>query len=219
MNRFGVPLTMKYWKQILILSALIIGVVVYMFFQNPKVIKAMNYFKRAPDTVLIQPFSDMNEEQVQYVYEGLKQVYPYVKLLPVQTLPKCAWYAPRARYKADSIILMLRKQEGFDYVTLGITEKDVSTTKGDVADWGIIGLGYKPGSACVVSTFRLNKTKLNEQLLKVCLHELGHTRGLRHCEVRNCYMRDAEGHNTTDEEHEFCPSCRKKLEAKGWVFK
>ncbi len=213
------PQTMKYWKHILILSALIIGVVVYLFFKNPQVIKTMNYFNRLPDTVLIQPFEDMNEAQAQYVYQGLKHVYPSVVLLQAKALPECAWYAPRARYKADSIILVLKKRQDFGYVTLGITDKDISTTKGDVADWGIIGLGYLPGSACVVSTFRLNKSKLNEQLLKVCLHELGHTRGLRHCEVKTCYMRDAEGHNTADEEYEFCASCRKKLEAKGWVFK
>ena len=221
MNRFGVPLKMKYWKYILILSALIIGVVVYLIFQNPnpKVVRAISFLKRAPDTILIQPFAGMNKEQVNHVYIGLKQVYPSVQLLPVEALPKCAWYAPRGRYRADSIIAYLSRQCRAGYVTIGITNLDVSTTKGEVADWGVMGLGYKPGNACLVSTFRLNKANINEQFFKVCIHELGHTRGLDHCEVKTCYMRDAEGHNSTDEEHEFCPSCGKKLEAAGWILK
>ena len=76
-----------------------------------------------------------------------------------------------------------------------------------------MGLGYCPGKACVVSDYRI-KNKTN--YFKVVLHELGHTMGLGHCVVKSCFMRDAEGHDTTDEETEFCTNCKNYLKNKGW---
>lgn len=80
-----------------------------------------------------------------------------------------------------------------------------------------MGLGYCPGSSSVVSTFRLNPEKIAEQLLKTSLHELGHTQGLEHCETDNCFMRDAEGRNITDQLHQFCTHCSSKLKKYGWT--
>jgi archaemetzincin len=134
-------------------------------------------------------------------------------------LPQSAWYAPRARYRADSIIHWLAKRTGDSVIYIGITTKDVSTTSDGIKDWGVMGLGYQPGNACVVSTFRLSKNNVNDQLYKVCLHELGHNLGLPHCEVKSCFMRAGEGHNYTEEETSFCDKCRHRLERKGLVFK
>lgn len=38
---------------------------------------------------------------------------------------------------------------------IGITQKDISTSKGQYADWGIMGLAYRPGNSCVASYYRL----------------------------------------------------------------
>jgi len=83
----------------------------------------------------------------------------------------------------------------------------------------VMGLGFMPGNACVVSSFRLSKKKRAEQFYKVVLHELGHTQGLPHCAVKTCFMRDAEGKNPTDEETGFCNSCRKHLEDENWKLR
>ena len=107
-----------------------------------------------------------------------------------------------------------RAQENEIY--LGITSYDISSTKNGKPDFGIMGLGFRPGKACVASDFRL-KDKSN--FFKVVIHELGHTAGLHHCPEKTCFMRDAEGHNPTDEETGFCPSCKKSLLAKGWKLK
>ena len=37
---------------------------------------------------------------------------------------------------------------------IGLTESDISTTKGEYDDWGIFGLGNLSGRACVVSDYR-----------------------------------------------------------------
>ena len=82
-----------------------------------------------------------------------------------------------------------------------------------------MGLGYQPGSACVVSTFRLSKENLAEHYFKVSIHELGHTQGLPHCAVNTCFMRDAKGGNPLNEETDFCPACKSHLIKKGWRLK
>lgn len=168
--------------------------------------------------IQIQPLGNICEEDVQYVQREIKKRYPYVTLTKHLSLPKKAYYAKRNRYKADSILTYLSARTMDGEVSIGITEKDISTTKDKVKDWGIMGLGQCPGKSCVASTFRLSKTNRQEQLLKVCIHELGHTQGLKHCPVAYCYMHNAEGKNTTDEETDFCPDCKAVLLAKGWRF-
>ena len=133
-------------------------------------------------------------------------------------LPSLAFYPKRNRYRADSLIHFLDRMTLDGQITIGLTSKDISTTKGDIPDWGVMGLGFCPGKACVVSAFRLSKGQMHEQLFKVALHELGHTEGLPHCPVRTCFMRDAEGRNPINEEKEFCPKCKAMLILKGWQF-
>ncbi|WP_264558052.1 matrixin family metalloprotease [Flavobacterium sp. N1718] len=88
--------------------------------------------------------------------------------------------------------------------------------KNNVKDWGVMGLGYHPGAACVVSDFRLRKHHQENQLYKVVLHELGHTEGLPHCPKRSCIMRDAEGKIPLQEEKAFCSKCRAFLNDRQW---
>ncbi|MDI9874940.1 matrixin family metalloprotease [Flectobacillus rivi] len=114
------------------------------------------------------------------------------------------------------MLVFLRQSKADDYVFIGLTNKDISNTKGSVKDFGVLGLGYSPGKACVASTFRLDKKARQEQLFKVAIHELGHTQGLPHCKQMHCFMRDAEGKNPTNEEKEFCKDCKKQLQKKGW---
>jgi archaemetzincin len=127
-----------------------------------------------------------------------------------------AYYRPRNRYRADSLIHWFNRTTPAGYVTLGLTSKDISTTKGSHEDFGIMGLGNRPGNACIASSFRLSNGNKAEELFKVAIHELGHTQGLPHCPNRYCFMRDAEGGNTTGEEKEFCPECKQRLISKGW---
>jgi archaemetzincin len=117
------------------------------------------------------------------------------------------------------LIRFLRAITPEGQVTVGFTNQDISDTKGDIQDYGIMGLGYQPGPSCVVSTFRLSKKNILEQYFKLTIHELGHTQGLPHCPVKTCFMRDAEGKNHADEETEFCTNCKTHLMAKGWTFK
>jgi archaemetzincin len=125
-------------------------------------------------------------------------------------------------------LLKLLEQTKPDTVTyiLGLTKKDISTTKRDqqgnikepqekYRDWGIFGLGYMPGASCVASTFRLStpQNKLTDRLQKVCIHELGHNLGLDHCENKHCVMTDAaESIKTIDQVNvDLCMVCKDKI--------
>ncbi|MDW9380443.1 Zn-dependent protease [Chryseobacterium sp. JV558] len=169
-------------------------------------------------TILIQPFTDIKPETVAKVAEGIKNVYPNVKVLDPIDFPENTYYKERNRYRADSIIKFLHKETKEGFVTIGLTSKDISATRGKIKDFGIMGLGYRPGKACVASKFRLSKENSDEQFYKIAIHELGHTQGLPHCPEKMCFMRDAEGKNPTNEETDFCKKCKTFLINKNWKF-
>ena len=167
-------------------------------------------------TIHLQPFADIDYKEVNYVYAHLKNYYPYLQINDKVELPSFAYYQPRERYRADSLLTFLQTLTQKNQVIIGLTNKDISATKGKYEDYGIMGLGSCPGTVCVVSLFR---PKTSNQFFKVAIHELGHTQGLLHCPVDTCFMRDAEGKNTTDMETNFCGNCKKVLVSKGWIFK
>jgi Predicted Zn-dependent proteases len=169
-------------------------------------------------TILIQPFKDVKPESLETVAEGIREVYPNVKVLDAIDFPENTYYKERNRYRADSIIKFLSKRTKEGFVTIGLTSKDISATRGEIKDFGIMGLGYTPGKACVASKFRLSKENSDEQFFKIAIHELGHTQGLPHCPEKMCFMRNAEGKNPTNEETGFCKKCKSFLIKKNWKF-
>ncbi len=122
------------------------------------------------------------------------------------------------RYRADKLLDFLSGIYGKDTLVVGLTHSDISVTKGKHADWGIMGLARKPGSVCVISSFRPKRNGLGNQLHKVVLHEIGHTTGLPHCPVKSCLMRDAEGGIPLPEEKEFCTKCAQQIRKSGWKY-
>ena len=167
----------------------------------------------------IQPFNDVPKEYVKYIYNNLTKVYGLVEIKKPIKLPQSAYYSKRNRYRADTLINFLKTNTPKGHVTLAITTKDISHTKGNIIDYGLMGLGFKPGSSCVISTFRLNKKNLLEQSFRLSIHELGHTQGLPHCPDTTCLMRDAKGKNHWNNLSQFCDNCKNTLTEKGWTFK
>lgn len=96
-----------------------------------------------------------------------------------------------------------------------ITEKDIAYNKSrQFPEWGIFGLGLRPGKTCVVSTFRLKRKVSKSQMLirlkKVGLHEIGHNLGLSHCSNnKECMINDANGtiKQVDREKIGFCKKC------------
>ena len=166
-----------------------------------------------------QPLNGFRIEQPNRLAKEVSKTFGKVYVGENRKLPKSFYVKERNRYRADSIIKVLRNAHGQDTITIGLISSDISTTAKGVKDWGVFGLGYHPGSACVVSTYRLKKRNADEQFYKVVVHEIGHTIGLPHCPEKTCLMRDAEGGNPLDEEKDFCVRCKKILVSKGFILR
>ncbi|MEO5716464.1 MAG: Zn-dependent protease [Luteolibacter sp.] len=174
-----------------------------------------------PQTVVaIQALGAVKAEDISCVKTGIEALYAVkVEVLPEKPLPKAAFYPPRERYKADKLLGFLADDSPAEVTkVVGLTAQDVSTSKGEIADWGIFGLGQLGGRACVVSTFRLRAGKagtktFQARLVKVVNHELGHTFGLDHCPAVGCFMQDAGGKIATvdGESGKPCADCAARL--------
>ena len=171
--------------------------------------------------ISIQPFDDLPEEYLEYVIIRLRKLYPHVSIQPPIPLPPTALNQSCTRYRADSLIRYLRdRRDGLKsgHITIGLTSKDVSVTRGQTTDCCIMGLAYRPGKAGVASLYRLKKSNQFKNFFKLVLHELGHTQGLHHCPKRICLMR-ATKKNHFDELTDFCPACKRALNKAGWTIK
>lgn len=204
-------------KRIFIISILLLSisaVFAVVSFQQKSVSIHEGHPILKPKKIIVLPLGrNLSSDFIHESFNNIQKVIPGAQLRSTMSMPSFAYYAPRARYRADSLISWMSSMAKPDEVYIGITNLDISTTKDNYLDWGVMGLGYRPGNACIASQFRLkNKTSF----WKVALHELGHTAGLDHCPVKSCLMRDAEGKDHTDEEKEFCPSCKHQLLLQGW---
>lgn len=182
-------------------------------------------------SIAIQPYASFSAALADSVRASIYQTFGCnVEVLPSKSMPESAFVNIKSpRYRADSMINMLRREMDpkFDHI-IGLTTHDISTTKRDAfgkvlqptsryEDWGVFGLGFRPGESCVVSTFRLTTTDSKlflERLKKVCNHELGHNLGLSHCTSGDkCVMKDAaETIKTVDYvELVICSDCQLKI--------
>jgi archaemetzincin len=169
-------------------------------------------------TIAIQPFEDIDTTQLLPLILQISKEYNNAKIEILQPLPlpQSAFYKPRNRYRAEKLLDFLDSlNNGSCDRVVGFTKKDISTTKGEYDDWGIFGLGNINGHSCVVSTFRLkkdgNSIKYKDRLLKIIIHELGHTFGLYHCDWKYCVMTDYKGsiQPLDSQWTHLCAPCRK----------
>ena len=176
-----------------------------------------------PPTVAVQPLGAVEPSAVEAAKAAVESLYRVeVVVLPGRELPRSAYYEPRRRYRAALLLDDLGARTDARYAkVIGITAADISDTKDEYYDWGILGLGSVGGRSCVVSTFRLRRggatqAMFVERLSKAVDHELGHTFGLEHCSTSECLMEDAGGTVTTldREKLDLCDSCRGSLVGK-----
>lgn len=176
-------------------------------------------------SIIIQPFDGLPNSTINIVYEKLKEIYSGDIIVNSSiALPRKALNQTRTRYRADSLIIFLGKLVEDGQLIIGLTNKDISMTKGGTPDWGVFGLGFCPGNSCIASAFRLKGKNRDEKLFKVAIHELGHTQGLaksitNHCPNEVCLMRDAQGKDHLDELRYFCSKCKPILIKAGWELK
>ena len=150
--------------------------------------------------VAILPFGKVSQEVLERVAAELQsRMRVQVRFEPQRELPKAAFYAPRRRWRAEKLLEAIDADPPKGaWKVVAVTEAEISTTKEDIPDWGIAGLGNMSGLSCVVSTHIYRKhSKTREALLRrvgdLVVHEFGHTLGFDHCETEGCVMADAKG--------------------------
>ena len=176
----------------------------------------------ASTVVCVQPLGTYDKKILPVVVRGVEHLYGFeVRVLEQRPLPRSAWYAPRKRHRAEKLLTYLDAKvlpgSGCDLV-MGYTASDISTTKEQYVDWGILGLAWIGGPSGVVSTYRVGRRVSRRtaamRAVKVMNHELGHALGLDHHDVTGCLMEDAGGTvKTVDRENGLlCDDSRREIE-------
>ncbi|MGC4090905.1 MAG: hypothetical protein QM756_24140 [Polyangiaceae bacterium] len=172
-----------------------------------------------PKRVALVPLGAVPDLEVGVVKAALAAFYAVDVVVHARTpLPRSAFYPQRGRYRAERLLTTLEALgEPSMFRVLGLASVDISTTKGNVQDWGILGLATIDGRVGVLSSFRCRRrasgaAQVAERLGKTAVHELGHTFGLEHCPNVGCVMEDGKGSVfTSDREYDLCERCRATL--------
>lgn len=151
----------------------------------------------------------------------LKRLRIACEILAFKLDPAPSYHPERQQYHSSEI---LRRMRGFvrpgDWRLLAVTEVDLYIP---ILKF-VFGEAQLMGPCAVVSTYRLRQeyygldrddALMGQRLLKECVHELGHTLDLRHCQEYNCVMASAHAVEWIDlREDGFCKSCRSLVENK-----
>jgi archaemetzincin len=180
--------------------------------------------------IALQPMAFADNARLHFLQEELSAFYHCpVYVLPDMKMPASFLNTSKGeRYSADSILRWLSHRRGDSVaILMGITRKDIFITEKDgsgkikeplskYAVWGILGLGYTPGRAAIVSDARYYQTdasKYEHRLRTIAIHEIGHNMGLPHCKNRHCIMNDANEQISTIDSSgtNLCQPCEKKV--------
>jgi len=143
--------------------------------------------------ILVSPLETILPEWLTAVTESVTAVFGLptaVATIPVNMKPH--YDATRRQYHSTPILAALAEAAPTTAIRiLAITRKDLFIP----ILTHVYGEAQLDGTACIVSTHRLNHwdsstgpNQVRDRIVKEAVHELGHTFGLRHCAESGCTM-------------------------------
>ena len=154
------------------------------------------FIKEEP-IIQVTPLGNIDQKYVELVQGYLQDFYGF-KIVIGERIPLTddILASSKTRYEASKIITKYNSKKN----VLLLTDVDIAifNKERNIKEYGIIGLGFRPGTTCVVSSFRIKKgvseAKMLDRLKKVAIHEIGHNLGLDHCtNNKKCLMNDKKG--------------------------
>jgi archaemetzincin len=170
-------------------------------------------------TIYLVPMGSISNGDIELSSKELNKFYSFnVVILNRIDVPNSTKVNGMKKYNANKILEYLNsKYSKYNGKVLALTDVDICTDRelnGKLYhNWGIFGLGSMNGKPCVVSVKRLGKNH-SDDMVKVVIHEIGHTLGIPHCETNiKCLMNDAKGKGSQvkNELLWICNDCRKKI--------
>jgi archaemetzincin len=143
------------------------------------------------------------------------------KIAPFTLDPAPTYHPERQQFHSSELLQrMYALLQPRDWRLLAVTDIDLYIP---ILKY-VFGEAQVGGPCAVVSTFRLRQefygldrddALLRERLLKECVHELGHTLALRHCQDYRCVMASSHAVEWIDlRESVLCEACRSKVEGR-----
>lgn len=170
--------------------------------------------------VHLLPVGNIDMSLLQSVAQSLPECLPVRCEILAGTLdPGAAYHAERQQFHSSEILQRMQGLATRSWRLLAIADVDLYIP---ILTY-VFGEAQIAGPCAVVSAFRLrqefygldgDEDLLRERLLKECVHELGHTLELRHCQDYRCAMASSHAVEWIDlRESTLCESCRSRVEA------
>ena len=165
-------------------------------------------------------YDDFPAKKAQMLADALKETYPSVSIQKEPlVLPKEHYNRERKRYSGTGLLKDLSKLHK-GTVVMGLTDEIIFKANELSPTYGIFGVSPVGAYVAVISSTRPSgKQHTNDHLVKLMMHELGHSFGLNHCSNQHCFMVDAEHGNKFSQTPSFCNECKTFLNNKGWKIK
>ena len=165
-------------------------------------------------SILISPVGELSAELIEAVAGEIKQVFGFsAETRPILQDLSFALDNNRNQYHSTAILDRLAANIPPHSVrVLAIAQVDLFIP----ILTHVYGEAQLGGTACIVSTFRLNEgrsginisPKYIDRVVKEAIHELGHTFNLRHCPEHTCIMHYCRNEEDVDRKSDrLCRYC------------
>ena len=165
--------------------------------------------------IAVVPLGRMGSDVVRVVSDNLQGILRLpVDVAEAAPIPQTAFMESRNQYNSMTVIKYLAENHSRGHIkVLGVTTKDLCTP---ILTY-VFGEAYMGGNAAVMSCFRLYRGQSGEpvstdlflnRVVKVALHEIGHTFNVPHCHAGRCVMRASNSLKELDEKLNYlCNYC------------